>query len=77
MTTSLSYNSLKQRQRKIRDSFHTNLGLRVHRALSWLGRAEPASSDGDARFLFLWIALNAAYANDIHDRPGFRTTGAA
>jgi hypothetical protein len=24
--------------------------------------------DQDARFIFLWIAFNAAYANDIHDR---------
>lgn len=41
------------------------LGLRVHRALSWLNRAELCADDEDARFIFLWIALNAAYAAEI------------
>jgi len=49
------------------------LGLRVHRALSWLRRAEmeadaagsPGEGDPDAQFIFLWIAFNAAYATDI------------
>ena len=41
------------------------LGLRVHRALSWLQRAELCEHDEDARFIFLWIALNAAYADEI------------
>ena len=41
------------------------LGLRVHRALSWLRRAELCEGDEDARFIFLWIALNAAYADEI------------
>ena len=41
------------------------LGLRVHRALSWLKRAEMCEDDEDARFIFLWIALNAAYAAEI------------
>jgi hypothetical protein len=37
--------------------------LRIHRALSWLERAEK-SDDADGRFIFLWIAFNAAYANE-------------
>jgi hypothetical protein len=36
--------------------------IRLHRAISWLARAEQESEDPDARFIFLWIALNAAYA---------------
>ena len=40
------------------------LGLRVHRALSWLKRSELCEDDEDARFIFLWIALNAAYADE-------------
>ena len=40
------------------------LGLRVHRALSWLKRVELCEDDEDARFIFLWIALNAAYADE-------------
>jgi hypothetical protein len=38
----------------------------VHRALSWLQRAEMAE-DEDGRFIFLWIAFNAAYATEIDD----------
>ena len=68
---SLSYSSLKARQRQIREGFPENLGLRVHRALSWLCRAEQESADADARFLFLWISMNAAYANEVHDRRRF------
>ena len=41
------------------------LGLRIYRALSWLKRAELCEDDEDARFIFLWIALNAAYAAEI------------
>ena len=39
------------------------MGLRVHRAISWIGRAEAAGDD-DARFLFLWIGFNSAYADE-------------
>jgi hypothetical protein len=67
----LDHASLKARQRKIREGFPTSLSLRVHRALSWLGRAEQETEDQDARFIFLWIAFNAAYANEILDRQTF------
>jgi len=36
--------------------------IRLHRAISWLARSEQETDDPDARFIFLWIALNAAYA---------------
>ena len=36
--------------------------LRMHRALSWLQRAEAAGEDDDVAFVCLWIAFNAAYA---------------
>lgn len=39
------------------------MGLRVHRAISWIGRAEKDEADSDACFIFLWIAFNAAYAD--------------
>lgn len=69
----LNYSELKARQREIRDAFPPALALRTHRALSWLQRAEmeAARGDQDARFLFLWIAFNAAYANEISDRRAF------
>jgi len=63
----MDYERLKRRQRQERESYHPNLDLRIHRALSWLQRAEQAE-DLDGRFIFLWIAFNAAYANDIDDR---------
>src|SRR3546814_2139976 len=40
------------------------MGLRVHRSISWIGRAEACGEDDDARFVFLWIAFNAAYADE-------------
>ena len=61
----LTYKELKSRQRSERENYPLNLGLRVHRALSWLNRAEQCEDDLDAEYIFLWIAFNAAYANDI------------
>ena len=40
------------------------MGLRVHRAISWIGRAEEEDNDPDAAFIFLWIAFNSAYADE-------------
>ncbi len=59
----LGFEDLKQRQRALRAGFPDVLGLRVHRALSWLARAERCE-DEDGAFIFLWIAFNAAYADD-------------
>jgi len=50
---------------------HRCLAMRTHRALTWLHRAEQEPRDQDARFVFLWIAFNAAYANEISDRRDF------
>ena len=62
----MDFNTLKARQRKERENHPTNLALRVHRSLSWLDRAEQAD-DVDGRFIFLWIAFNAAYATEIDE----------
>lgn len=59
------FDNLKSKQRALRDGFPPNVGLRVHRAISWLGRAERETDDRDAAFIFYWIAFNAAYADDI------------
>ena len=69
--TRLRFPSLKARHRERRGSFPTALALRTHRALSWLQRAEQEKHDADARFIFLWIAFNAAYANEIGHRRDF------
>jgi hypothetical protein len=64
MTQTLTFAALKEEQRTIRKGFPETMGLRVHRVLSWIGRAEACDDDADARFIFLWIALNAAYADE-------------
>lgn len=38
--------------------------VRLHRAISWLGRAEREEDDLDTAFLLHWIAFNAAYAHE-------------
>lgn len=70
MKNSLDHATLKAKQRAIRDAFPETMGLRAHRAISWIGRAEACGEDDDARFIFLWIAFNAAYA----DEQEFQTT---
>jgi len=62
----IKHKELKDQQRKNRENYHINLGLRVHRALSWLERSEQCIDDFDARFIFLWISFNAAYSNETH-----------
>jgi len=63
-STSLSFDGLKAKQRAIRAGFPEALALRVHRALSWIGRAEQETEDVDVQFILLWIGFNAAYAGD-------------
>ena len=64
----MGFDRLKTRHRAERDAWHPNLSLRVHRALSWLDRAEQLADDADGQFIFLWIAFNAAYATEIDER---------
>ena len=62
----LDHHTLKTRHREVRDGHPEGLTLRIHRALSWLKRAEQAE-DVDSRFIFLWISFNAAYAQELDD----------
>jgi hypothetical protein len=62
-----TFATLKAKHRQLRSDFPENLSLRVHRSLSWLNRAEIASEDLDAAFIFYWISFNAAYADDRND----------
>ena len=64
MPDRLEHADLKTKQRALREGFPETMGLRVHRSISWIGRAEAAQDDPDAQFLFLWIAFNAAYADE-------------
>lgn len=52
----------------------TPFTLRMHRALSWLQRAEAAGDDDDVAFVCLWIAFNAAYAQDMGQGAGGMTS---
>lgn len=61
---SISHDALKARHRALRDDFPQDFNLRIHRAISWVKRAEGEPEDPDAAFLFLWIAFNAAYAGE-------------
>jgi hypothetical protein len=63
--TDVDYSTLKQRHRDERGGFPQELSLRVHRALSWLDRAEQSASDKDVQFILLWVSFNAAYAQDL------------
>lgn len=58
------FEALKARHRAIREQLPDSLDLRVHRALSWLKRSEQCADD-DGRFVFLWIAFNAVYAQEM------------
>ena len=58
------FEELKTKQRRIRDGFPQTMGLRIHRSISWVGRSEACGEDHDGRFIFLWIAFNAAYADE-------------
>lgn len=66
----MEFERLKERHRAERHGWPENLGLRVHRALSWLHRAEQLAraDDVDGEFIFLWIAFNAAYATEIDEK---------
>ncbi len=64
--------SLKHKHRQLRDAQPESLRVRVHRAISWLARAERETDDTDARFLFQWIAFNACYASEFGFESGER-----
>ncbi|MCC9661499.1 hypothetical protein LPA49_13145 [Pseudoalteromonas sp. MB41] len=68
------YQCLKERHRRERDSYPQALSLRVHRALSWLDKAEQCE-DYDSQFIFLWISFNAAYAQNLDYKQDFTERG--
>ncbi|RUO39888.1 hypothetical protein CWE15_09050 [Aliidiomarina taiwanensis] len=62
----MDYKQLKAYQREHREGWAQGLSLRVHRALSWLKKAEleREREDLDGEFVFLWVSFNAAYASN-------------
>ena len=63
MQPSLNHGTLRAKEQRLSAEVPNSLRLRVHRSISWIGRAERAVDD-DARFIFFWIAFNAAYADE-------------
>ena len=53
-----------------RVNYSESFRLRIHRAVSWMTKAEERAVAGDEDFCFqaLWIAFNAAYAKEIDGR---------
>ncbi|MDF4656033.1 HEPN domain-containing protein [Vibrio sp. Vb1018] len=70
----LTFNTLKERHRRERNSYSQSLSTRVHRSLSWLKKAE-ACEDDDSTFTFLWIAFNSAYAQDFEQKANYGERG--
>jgi hypothetical protein len=64
MTQAMDAEGLKRKLKAAGETAPEAWRTRLHRAISWLGRAERDSDDTDARFIFLWIAFNAAYASE-------------
>ena len=64
--------ALKEKERRLRGGFDDDVGLRVHRAVSWLQGADRAAADDDldTAFICYWIAFNAVYvqAGQLHQR---------
>ncbi len=60
----LNFESLKTREQELRAGFEPHMAVRVHRCISWLGRAEVEldKEDYDAAFIFYWIAFNSIYS---------------
>lgn len=69
--------ALRARFREASEVFPEPYRVRLHRALSWLARAEKDEEDVDACFIFLWIAFNAAYAHEFGDEDNEREQLAA
>ncbi len=62
----LTAEELKAKADSLPEDFPGDLRLRIHRALRWLWRAElECDNDPDAKFVFYWIAFNAAYARTL------------
>ena len=51
--TALTHASLKAKQRLLREDFPENMGIRVHRSLSWLCCAEQSEENKDGQFIYL------------------------
>lgn len=59
------HDALKAKQVRKMSVFDNDVWLRIYRSLSWLQRAEAEPWDDlDAKFIYYWIAFNAAYGRE-------------
>jgi hypothetical protein len=59
---------LKIKLKNLYSKIDQNDAIRLHRAISWVKCAEDHENNPDLKFITLWIAFNACYAdNDAHE----------
>lgn len=59
---------LKDKLKLLSKDLDGNNAIRLHRAISWVKCAEDHTDNPDLKFITLWIAFNACYAdNDAHE----------
>lgn len=59
--------SLKRKLKSF-EGIPEELGIRLHRSISWLQCAEQQEKDPDLMFITQWIAFNACYAMDMNSQ---------
>lgn len=60
--------ALKDKLKLASTNLDENNAIRLHRAISWVKCAEDHTDNPDLKFITLWIAFNACYAdNDAHE----------
>lgn len=57
-----------KRKLKASNDLPEELGIRLHRSISWLQCAEEQTHDSDLMFISQWIAFNACYAMDANSQ---------
>ncbi len=55
---------LKNKLKQVPDHEFKNDKIRLHRAISWIKCAEDHTNNPDIKFISLWIAFNACYADN-------------
>lgn len=68
----VTFDTLNAEWQRVKDTLQgTDLGRRMQRVMRWIECAEKADND-DARFIFYWIAFNAAYGRRGRRKPGVK-----
>jgi hypothetical protein len=68
IVTIIKASTLKAKLKELYNKEEENDIIRLHRAISWVKCAEESAENPDIKFITLWIAFNACYAdNENHD----------